>query len=97
MDPESDYRTTTPSPAESLQADQETERLERALRKLPDERRELLILSRFQGLKYQQIGDLLGCPASAVKMRIFRALGELRQIYFDLDSGLAVARKDGMS
>jgi RNA polymerase sigma factor (sigma-70 family) len=89
LEDEGEHPAGQPSPAESLEAEQEVALLRRALAKLPEEKRELLILSRFQGLKYEEIGELLGCQAGAVKTRMFRALGDLRQIYFRMRGGVA--------
>ena len=88
---ENEQPAREPSPAESLEAEQEAALVRRALEKLPHDKRELLVLSRFQNLKYDQIGELLGCQTGAVKVRVFRALGELRRIYFELRSGMAAA------
>ena len=52
--------------------------------RLPEDKRELLVLSRFQELKYDEIARLLGCEAGAVKVRVHRALQQLRQIFFNL-------------
>ncbi len=65
-------------------ARQEAELLRLAMRALPEEKRELLILSRYQNLKYEQIARLLDCEVGTVKVRVHRALRELRQIYSDL-------------
>jgi len=67
-------------PADSLQQQQETALLHRALMQLPPEKREVLVLSRFQNLDHREISDLLGCEVGTVKVRIFRALRELREI-----------------
>jgi RNA polymerase sigma-70 factor (ECF subfamily) len=56
------------------------ELLQRALLRLPEDKRELLILARFQELKYEQIGSLLGIDVGAVKVRVHRAMSELRAI-----------------
>jgi len=40
--------------------------------------REALILSRFHGLSYREIGEICGCTEGAVKVRIHRALERLR-------------------
>ena len=56
--------------------------LRRALGELPEEKREVLILSRFQNMKYDQIGEVMGCDTGTVKVRVFRATQELRKIYF---------------
>ncbi len=55
--------------------------LRRALMAMPPDKRELLVLSRFQGLRYEQIGEMLGVETNTVKVRVFRALGQLREIY----------------
>jgi RNA polymerase sigma-70 factor (ECF subfamily) len=48
--------------------------------RLPDEKREVLVLSRFQELSYQEIAQLLQCEVGAVKVRVFRALRDLGDI-----------------
>lgn len=89
LEAEDEHPAHQPSAAESLESEQEAALVRRALSKLPQDKRELLVLSRFQNLKYEEIGDLLGCQAGAVKVRVFRALRELRQIYFELRGGVA--------
>jgi len=64
-----------------LEEDQQHALLRRALMAMPPDKRELLVLSRFQGLKYEQIGEMLGVETNTVKVRVFRALGQLREIY----------------
>ena len=58
--------------------------LESALMKLPRKKREILTLSRYKELKYKEISEILGCSESAVKVRIFRAMEELKRIYKEL-------------
>ena len=74
-------------PADSAQRNQESSLLHRALMHLPEEKREILLLCRFQELKYEEIGRLLGCEVGTVKTRVHRALQELRQIYLELERG----------
>ena len=52
-----------------------------AMRKLSDSDREILTLSRFQELKYTEIGEIMGITAGAAKVRVHRAVQELKQIY----------------
>ena len=59
----------------------------RALDELLPDKRELLVLSRYQGLKYEQIGELLGVEAGTIKVRVFRAVQQLRGIYERLSGG----------
>jgi RNA polymerase sigma-70 factor (ECF subfamily) len=74
-------------PKDSAQHSEEAELLHRALMQLPEEKREILILSRFQELKYDEIARLLGCELGTVKTRIHRAIHELRQTFRQLESG----------
>jgi RNA polymerase sigma factor (sigma-70 family) len=55
-----------------------------ALQRLPDEKREVLVLSRFQGLRYEEIGQLLNCESGAVKVRVHRAMRELREYFHQI-------------
>ena len=75
--------TTEPSviPGDSAQQNQETQMLYRALLQMPEEKKEVLILSRFQGLKYEEIAQLLGCEVNTVKTKVHRALLELRELF----------------
>jgi RNA polymerase sigma factor (sigma-70 family) len=57
----------------------------RALLRLPVDKREVLVLSRFHGLSYAEVGDVLGCEAGAVKVRVFRAMQQLRRIVAEPD------------
>ena len=54
--------------------------LHEALALLPTPQREILVLNRFQGFGYEEIGQLLGCTAEAARMKAHRALQALRKI-----------------
>jgi RNA polymerase sigma factor (sigma-70 family) len=102
-------RPETPHPSEpiaqtsysdSAQQQQETATLQRALMQLPEDKRELLVLSRFQEMKYEEIARLLGCEVGAVKVRVYRALQQLREIFLLLERTAAstdLARGPGNS
>ena len=47
--------------------------VESAMNGLPDELRAALMLREFEGLSYDDIADVLGCPVGTVRSRIFRA------------------------
>ena len=64
---------------------EELDILNRAMFKLVPEKREILILSKIDGLKYKELGGILNCSETAVKVRIFRALKELRDIYSKME------------
>ena len=76
--------STPPTPVETAAKRQDLALLHRALRELPEDKRELIVLTRFQGLSYEQIGRILGCESGTVKGRVFRAMKELGSIYSDL-------------
>ena len=58
------------------------ERLERSFAALNNEQRELIILSRYQGLKYEEISHIVNQSVPAIKVAIHRAIRQLRGIYF---------------
>jgi len=68
-------------PVERLEKREQSELLQAALGRLPREKRELLLLARFGEMKYDSIGELLGISVGAVKVRVHRALKELREAY----------------
>jgi RNA polymerase sigma-70 factor (ECF subfamily) len=51
------------------------------------EKREVLVLSRYQDMKYEQIAELMGCEVGTVKTRVHRALKELRETVLKLSNG----------
>lgn len=67
--------------ATEMQHDEEHQLLSKAMDLLPDDKREVLLLSKFQEKKYSEIGIVLGCSEGAVKVKVFRALQELKAIY----------------
>jgi RNA polymerase sigma factor (sigma-70 family) len=68
---------------------QEAALLRRALLRLPKEKREILILARFQELNYGEIALLLDCQINTVKIRVHRALQDLRKTFHELTRGIA--------
>jgi RNA polymerase sigma factor (sigma-70 family) len=95
--PESPLATEPIAPAraaDSAERQQEAQLLQRALMQLPEDKREILVLSRFQELKYAEIARLLGCETGAVKVRVHRALQQLREVYLALESNSAAQSQD---
>jgi len=79
-----------PLPHETLEQEQEIAMLRRALDKLASEKREVLLMSRFQDLKYHEIAEILQCPVGTIKARVHWALKDLKKI-FDQLSGATVS------
>ena len=59
--------------------------LECALKRLAPDRRDVLVLSRFAALSYEEIGRIVGCTPGAARVRAHRAMRELRDICLALE------------
>ena len=70
---------------EQLEKQQELKTLELAMKKLTDENRELIILCRFQELKYNEIARILNTTEGAIKARVHRALNQLKSNYLEIE------------
>lgn len=55
------------------------QKIHAAIDELSDEQREVILLSRFEGLKNKEIAEKLNVPVRTVETRIFRALAALRK------------------
>ena len=51
----------------------------KAMAMLPEEQRTAIVLKEYHGLTFQEIADLLDCPLSTVKTRLYQGLGVLRK------------------
>jgi RNA polymerase sigma-70 factor (ECF subfamily) len=51
----------------------------RAMQHLPAEQRQAIILKEYHGLTFQEIADLMKCPLSTVKTRVYQGLSTLRK------------------
>lgn len=68
-----------------LEKDEDLRMLEKAMDNLSDENRELLVLCRFQELKYHEIAKLLNTSEGAIKVRVHRALNQLKDSYLKIE------------
>jgi RNA polymerase sigma-70 factor (ECF subfamily) len=50
-----------------------------AMAQLPEEQRTAIILKEYHGLTFQEIADMLDCPLSTVKTRLYQGLTVLRR------------------
>jgi RNA polymerase sigma-70 factor (ECF subfamily) len=53
--------------------------VERVMAGLPEEQRTAIVLKEYHGLTFQEIADLVGCPLSTVKTRLYQGLTVLRR------------------
>lgn len=85
IDEAAEHPSSAPLPGDLLVRDREVARLQRALMLLREDKRELIVLARYRGMKLETIADLLGIEVGTVKVRIHRAVKELRDIFFRLN------------
>lgn len=52
--------------------------VEGALRRLSEDQREAVLLKVYQGFKFEEMAEILGCPVSTVKSRLYTALEVLK-------------------
>ena len=69
-----------------FQQEEDLQLLALAMQKLPDDKREVLLLSKYQDKKYKEIAGLLDCTESAVKVKVFRAIQELKSLYKEMEA-----------
>ncbi len=72
-------KSDSTDPLESMVLRERNGKLERAMDELPELERDILILNRFQGLKYREISEIVGVPIGTVRVRIYSALETLRK------------------
>ena len=70
-------------PSESIETLVERKDLARAVQRvmarLPEEQRTAIILKEYHGLTFQEIAELVGCPLSTVKTRVYQGLAVVRR------------------
>jgi RNA polymerase sigma factor (sigma-70 family) len=76
-----------PTPLDRLEHGQDVQLMQEALARLPLKKREVLVLSRYQDMKYKDIAELFGCQIGTVKAHVHRAIKDLGRIYCELSGG----------
>lgn len=77
-----DKYTTEPVDDTDDYHEDDYDRLEKAISDLSDEQKEIIVLSRYQGLKYEEISAITNQSVAAIKVAMYRAIRQLRGIYF---------------
>jgi RNA polymerase sigma-70 factor (ECF subfamily) len=72
-------------PGVALERSEEEQQLAAAITRLSAEHREVLLLKDIDGLKYEDIAELLNVPIGTVRSRLHRARLELRDLLVPLD------------
>ena len=86
-DDDMDWASDSPGPAHLLERARDLARLTKALQALRDDRRELIVMVRYQGMSHEQVGAILGVDGGTVKVRFHRALKELRDAFARVPEG----------
>jgi RNA polymerase sigma factor (sigma-70 family) len=80
-----------PAPSGSAEDDAwlrfERERVQAALRQLPDQQREALELAYYGGFSQSELAERLGQPVGTIKSRMFTGLARLRELLADPGAG----------
>jgi RNA polymerase sigma-70 factor (ECF subfamily) len=61
--------------------------VDRALSRLSEEQREAVVLKIYQGFKFEEMADVLDCPVSTVKSRLYTALDLLKEALAPIQTG----------
>ena len=59
----------------------------RKLARLSDDHREAVLLKVYQGFKFEEMAEILSCPVSTVKSRLYTALDLLKQTLAPVNTG----------
>jgi RNA polymerase sigma-70 factor (ECF subfamily) len=70
---------------EEMDMDEKEKLLHRSMSLLTEEQRELLVLTRFQHLKYEEVAAIMNTTVANIKVKVHRAIGKLREHYFELE------------
>lgn len=79
MEMANELPATTESLDDTVARREMTSAVARAMAALPEEQKAAIILKEYHGLTFQEIADLLGCPLSTVKTRLYQGLTVLRR------------------
>ena len=73
------------APHDAVTQDAARQRLDAqvALAALPEKLRLVVVMSLYQGMKYEDIGAALGVPVGTVKSRMFLAMARLKDVFAD--------------
>jgi len=82
-------------PAPKGLPDEDSDLIERALARLDDKHRDVVVLSVYQEFKYQEIAEVLGISEGTVASRKNAAMRKLREILTRLDAEKADAMRRG--
>jgi RNA polymerase sigma-70 factor (ECF subfamily) len=75
-----------PGPLDQVQGEERRLLVRAGVERLPEFLRQVIILAYYQGLKYQEIADILGIPVGTVKSRMHTALCKLQEAWAGVEA-----------
>ena len=70
---------------ETSMMDEQERLLHRSMAMLSEEQRELLVLTRYQQMKYEEVATIMDTTVANIKVKVHRAIAKLREHYFELE------------
>ncbi len=70
---------------ETSMMDEQERLLHRSMALLSEEQRELLVLTRYQHMKYEEVATIMDTTVANIKVKVHRAIAKLREHYFELE------------
>lgn len=71
---------------DDMEREEREEQLNKSFAMLSEEQRELLLLTRFQQMKYEEVAALMDTSVANIKVKVHRAIAKLREHYFELEN-----------
>lgn len=65
--------------------DEKEKLLHQSMARLSEEQRELLVLTRFQQMKYEEVAAIMDTTVANIKVKVHRAILKLREYYFEME------------
>ena len=78
-------RDTLPDTQEEVIQLEREKLLQRSMDMLTEEQRELLVLTRFQRMKYEEVALIMNTTVANIKVKVHRAILKLKDHYFELE------------
>ena len=75
--------SNSPVILENIEKDEDNKIVIQCLNRIPEEKRELIILSKFQGMKYEEISQITGMSVASIKVNVHRSILKIRDYYFE--------------
>ena len=70
---------------DEMEQTEKEELLNRSMALLSEDQRELLVLTRYQYMKYEEVAQMMDTTVANIKVKVHRAIAKLREHYFLLE------------